>query len=981
MQTRTKYAGAFIAAVAAALFTATPAHAIKQVVTNIVSGYDSRYEQLTDPAYTAAPLSMGYSVGTGSVLGIAEHGVLRWDGRIAGRSDRLTPSGTSYTGGQIAFNDTLKIDAAGRTGQIGRVIIAYRIDGDITLNGGSKFVNAGYQVSTAIRSSVGGADDNVPAFRKYGDGTSDGTNVLGTTREIESAIKFGEEFEIGTGLNSLDARVTQQSPADASFSAVLKMTYRIVGVVSVKDASGNPVSGYELTSRSGTTYGPRKLWAAGVDLITNEIADAPEEKNSTNATNPMWSYGYRSGALGTAFTPFAPEQHQNGVGHPEVDGWSAGAAVLANTAGADVTLALDGVTSKTVRAGQLVLQPSATQYAVVRWVAPEKGTYSIAARWADIDASGGNGAAAHVVVNGVEVAGEATSFDPSGTAASSGYVWPNGGQAEMPPRSFRFEAGDKVDFVVGAAGDATADRTAFNAVIRRTPSIVLAAPAMVVAGQDLRVTASPGAGDSVKKVALRINGRNFGTDAVAPFEFICPNLTPGVYHIEAEAVDASKVLGASNALTVTVLDAPVSTAATKSVNAGNGSAAAASAAGNTYEAITSGLWSQADIWKRKSDGANGIPGPADVAIVGRAVQVTLTENVTVRKLYCEGRVAGDAGNTRGLTVTDELSMFGLLRDLTVNIPETGTFSNVRGAAFLENAKVNCRGNMVLSQSLYGGGSDLKIEGSAKLRTPPASGGPVTLAVNALDLGGSVSATAGSRVVTSSAVIRGTVSLVGADGASLVGSDGASLIGADGASLVGADGASLVGADGASLVGADGASLVGADGASLGKIDSASFITGSGSTVGNDASVAAAAPAGSGQFVFAGGTLTGTGNFVGNVVNNGAFFSPGNSGGIIRIIGNYSQGQQATTVLEIGGKTPNPPQFDQLQISGTASLAGSLIVRTINNYTPPADEPFIPILYSSASGNFDKVTSNAQVSVGANGVTLQISGPNPPPAKL
>ncbi len=220
---------------------------------------------------------------------------------------------------------------------------------------------------------------------------------------------------------------------------------------------------------------------------------------------------------------------------------------------------------------------------------------------------------------------------------------------------------------------------------------------------------------------------------------------------------------------------------------------AVTAVGATYECITSGTWSQADIWRKKIDGSNGVPGPDDIAILPPSVQVVLESNRTVKKLFCEGIIAGASGTTdRELTVTGQLSISGLIRDLTIQIPAGGLLTNVRRAAFFENVKVNNRGQMVVSQSLFASGSEFTSTGSIALLTPPASAGPVLLLADRVQLAGLTSARPGTGIVGNT--------LVGLDGGSLIGNDGGTLVGNDGASLVGNDGASLVGNDGASLVG-------------------------------------------------------------------------------------------------------------------------------------------------------------------------------------
>ena len=77
-----------------------------------------------------------------------------------------------------------------------------------------------------------------------------------------------------------------------------------------------------------------------------------------------------------------------------------------------------------------------------------------------------------------------------------------------------------------------------------------------------------------------------------------------------------------------------------------------------------------------------------------------------------------------------------------------------------------------------------------------------------------------------------------------------------------------------------------------------------------------------------GTLAGEGTVVGDVINTGGTISPGFSPGRLDVTGNYTQGAIAELLLEIGGPLAEL-QYDQLFVSGTASLAGSLTVDLID----------------------------------------------------
>jgi hypothetical protein len=121
-----------------------------------------------------------------------------------------------------------------------------------------------------------------------------------------------------------------------------------------------------------------------------------------------------------------------------------------------------------------------------------------------------------------------------------------------------------------------------------------------------------------------------------------------------------------------------------------------------------------------------------------------------------------------------------------------------------------------------------------------------------------------------------------------------------------------------------------------------------------------------------GVLTGGGTIVGNVVNE-ATLATGSSPGRLRIEGNYTQAPGASWLVELGGLTP-ATQYDQLEITGAASLAGSLTVSNINGFVPAPGDSFRILTAGSRTGTFANVTLPAQpacmtTSYGAAGVTV------------
>ena len=71
----------------------------------------------------------------------------------------------------------------------------------------------------------------------------------------------------------------------------------------------------------------------------------------------------------------------------------------------------------------------------------------------------------------------------------------------------------------------------------------------------------------------------------------------------------------------------------------------------------------------------------------------------------------------------------------------------------------------------------------------------------------------------------------------------------------------------------------------------------------------------------GGTLSGSGT-VGGLLTNSGTVAPGNSPGIIIVNGNYVQNTGGSLNVEIQGTQATTPDFDQLIVNGTVTLAGA-----------------------------------------------------------
>ncbi len=107
---------------------------------------------------------------------------------------------------------------------------------------------------------------------------------------------------------------------------------------------------------------------------------------------------------------------------------------------------------------------------------------------------------------------------------------------------------------------------------------------------------------------------------------------------------------------------------------------------------------------------------------------------------------------------------------------------------------------------------------------------------------------------------------------------------------------------------------------------------------------------SSSFFATGGTLAGTGNIFDVTLTNAAL-APGNSPGILNITGNLTLDASSVTDIEVQGTNPATPDFDQILVSGTATLGGTLNVSLLNGFYPDKSESFRIIQAASRVGDF------------------------------
>ena len=118
------------------------------------------------------------------------------------------------------------------------------------------------------------------------------------------------------------------------------------------------------------------------------------------------------------------------------------------------------------------------------------------------------------------------------------------------------------------------------------------------------------------------------------------------------------------------------------------------------------------------------------------------------------------------------------------------------------------------------------------------------------------------------------------------------------------------------------------------------------------------------------SLVGSGTLSANLVNGGTV-SPGASPGKITVDGDYTQNEGGTLDIQLGGTTAETG-YDQLVVTGTATMEGTLNVSLINDFTPQVGQEFSIITHTTGTGEFDTV--NLPTLTG--GLSLEIAFSDP-----
>ncbi len=98
-----------------------------------------------------------------------------------------------------------------------------------------------------------------------------------------------------------------------------------------------------------------------------------------------------------------------------------------------------------------------------------------------------------------------------------------------------------------------------------------------------------------------------------------------------------------------------------------------------------------------------------------------------------------------------------------------------------------------------------------------------------------------------------------------------------------------------------------------------------------------------------GVLTGNSTIAGDIINAGNV-QPGLEIGVLTIDGDYTQTSTGALQIEIAGPTAGT-QHDQLVITGTASLAGTIEAGTLSGFDPTIGDQFTVLTFAAADGAF------------------------------
>lgn len=95
--------------------------------------------------------------------------------------------------------------------------------------------------------------------------------------------------------------------------------------------------------------------------------------------------------------------------------------------------------------------------------------------------------------------------------------------------------------------------------------------------------------------------------------------------------------------------------------------------------------------------------------------------------------------------------------------------------------------------------------------------------------------------------------------------------------------------------------------------------------------------------------------VSNGLDNTGTLAPGNSAGLFAVTGNFTNNASGKLAIELGGIAIPGVDYDQLTVTGTATIGGTLNITTTNGFVPQAAQTFTIITANAVTGTFTTVT--------------------------
>lgn len=355
---------------------------------------------------------------------------------------------------------------------------------------------------------------------------------------------------------------------------------------------------------------------------------------------------------------------------------------------------------------------------------------------------------------------------------------------------------------------------------------------------------------------------------------------------------------------------------------------------------------------------SGVPGPGDTAILNTLSVITLSANATVGTFT---QTLGTVSTGPGLTFTI-LTAFNWMDGLQDG---GGTIVVPAGSV----ATLGTNGSMSLENSTLEIGGTANWQGSGTLALTSST--LRVLAGGMLDLKTDSTLAGGDSVLE----ISGTVQKSSGSGTSTIGATVASDVPLSDMTTSVLSGGSVLVLSG-TLDFISSISNAGTATSQSGVLGLTNFVQSAGALQLTGGAIQAYT-----ALTLNGGELTGAGTITGDVTNSAGTVRPGGAAaGTLTITGVYSQGASATLAIDLGG-TVAGTSHDQLAVTGSVQLDGTLSVTLINGFTTPFSTNFPVIAHGGSTGAFATFSGDTALLTtvyNANSTELQSAPPPPPP---